>query len=61
MMNKIFHAYNVTEFLNDSIGSFLSDIEDIVIEMSKTDNYEERIDLMHDIQHIIWQCNSVLN
>jgi hypothetical protein len=60
MMSKSFHAYNITEFLDDSIGGYLSEIESIVIEMVQTDDHEERVNLMNDIQHIIWQCNGVL-
>lgn len=59
-MSKNFSAYDVTGFLDASIGAFLNEIEDIAIEMSKTDDYEERINLMNDIQYVIRQCNAVL-
>ena len=59
-MSKNFSAYDVTGFLDASIGSFIREIEDIAIEMSQTDDHEERINLMNDIQYIIRQCNSVL-
>lgn len=59
-MNELFNARDITGFLDVSIGSFLREIEDIAIEMSKTDDYEERINLMNDIQHVIWKCNRVL-
>jgi hypothetical protein len=59
-MGRPYTAYDVTGFLDDSIGSFLNDIESIAIEMSKTDDYEERAKMATDIQEIIWQCNSVL-
>lgn len=59
-MSRPFTAYDVTGFLEDSIGSFLSDIETLVIEMMKSDDYDERVKLKFDIQNIIWQCNSVL-
>ena len=59
-MVRNYTAYDVTGFLDDSIGSFLNDIESIAIEMSKEDDPEERAKLLTDIQEIIWQCNSVL-
>lgn len=59
-MSKSFHAYNITQFLDDSIGMFLNEIESVAIEMAHTDDHEARINLMNDIQHIIWQCNGVL-
>ena len=59
-MRKNFSAYDVTGFLDASIGSFLSDIENVAIEMAHTDNHEDRIDLLTDIQEIIYQCNAVL-
>lgn len=59
-MSRPYTAYNVTEFLDDSIGSFLNDIESIAIEMSQSDDPEERAKMVTDIQEIIWQCNSVL-
>lgn len=53
-MSKSFSAYDVTEFLDASIGSFLSDIESVAIEMANTDNHEDRLDLLTDIQEIIY-------
>lgn len=55
-----FCAYDVTGFLDASIGSFISEIEDIAIEMCKLDDYEERLKLLEDIQYVIIQCNNVL-
>jgi hypothetical protein len=59
-MSRPYTAYDVTGFLDDSIGSFLNDIESIAIEMSQSDDPEERAKMVTDIQEIIWQCNSVL-
>lgn len=59
-MGRPYMAYDVTGFLDDSIGSFLNDIESIAIEMSQSDDPEERAKMVTDIQEIIWQCNSVL-
>lgn len=59
-MGRPYMAYDVTGFLETSIGSFLSDIESLVIDMMNSDDYDERVKLKFDIQNIIWQCNSVL-
>lgn len=59
-MGKLYSGFDVTGFLEDSIGSFLNEIEGVAIEMSQSDDYDERIKLLSDIQNIIWQCNSVL-
>ncbi len=59
-MSKNFCAYDVTGFLDTSIGAFLNDIESIAIEMANTDNHEDRLALLTDIQENIWQCNAVL-
>lgn len=59
-MARNYTAYDVTGFLDDSIGSFLNDIESIAVEMSKTDDYEERVKLKDEIQDIISRCNEVL-
>lgn len=59
-MSRNFSAYDVTGFLDVSIGSYLNAIEDLVIKMMKSDSYDERVQLKFDIQNIIWQCNSVL-
>ena len=59
-MSRNFSAYDVTGFLDASIGTFLNEIEDLVIEMSQSDDPDERTKLLQDIQSIIWQCNSVL-
>ena len=60
-MSKNWLAYNITEFLSDSIGSYLNDIECIAIDMAHTDDKEIRYDLLNDIQEIIWQCNNVMH
>lgn len=59
-MSRPFTAYDVTGFLDTSIGSYLSEIEDLVIEMMESDDYDERVKLKFDIQGIISQCNDVL-
>lgn len=59
-MGRPYMAYDVTGFLDASIGSFLNEIEGIAIEMLQSDDYDERKKLLSDIQDIIWQCNSVL-
>jgi hypothetical protein len=59
-MSRNFTAYDVTGFLSNSIGTFINEIEDLVIEMQKTDDYNERVKLTYEIQHIIDQCNNVL-
>ena len=59
-MSKSFSAYNITEFLDRSIGAYLNEIEGIAIEMAHTDDSEMRFDLLNDIQEIILQCNTVL-
>lgn len=59
-MSRPYIAYDVTGFLETSIGSFLNEIESVAIEMSRSNDYDERIKLLSDIQNIIWQCNSVL-
>ncbi len=59
-MNKNFNAYDVTGFLDASIGSFLYDIEGIAIEMANTDDYDDRHTLLTHIQQTILQCNAVL-
>jgi hypothetical protein len=59
-MSKSFHAYNITDFLDDSIGRYLSDIETYAIEMAQADYKEERISLLNDIQDVIEQCKEVM-
>lgn len=59
-MSRPFTAYDVIGFLETSIGNYLSEIEDLVIEMMKSDDYDERVKLKFDIQGIICQCNDVL-
>jgi hypothetical protein len=59
-MSKSFHAYDITGFIDSSIGSYLSEIETYAIEMSQTDDKEERINLMNDIQYVIEQCKEVM-
>lgn len=59
-MGKSFCAYDVTGFLDASIGSYLIDIEDCAIEMAHTDDEEDRIALLKDIQYAIRMCNGVL-
>lgn len=59
-MSKSFHAYDITGFIDSSIGSYLSEIETYAIEMSQTDDKEERINLMSDIQYVIEQCKEVM-
>lgn len=59
-MSKSFHAYDITGFIDSSIGSYLSEIETYAIEMAQTDDKEERINLMNDIQYVIEQCKEVM-
>ena len=59
-MSKSFHAYNITDFLDDSIGRYLSDIETYAIEMAQTDDKETRISLLTDIQEVIELCKEVM-
>ena len=59
-MSKSFHAYDITGFLDDSIGGYLNEIETYAIEMSQTEDKEERINLMNDIQYVIELCKNVL-
>lgn len=59
-MSKSFHAYNITDFLDDSIGKYLSDIETYAIEMAQTDDKETRISWLTDIQEVIELCKEVM-
>ena len=59
-MNRNFTAYDVTGFLDDSIGTFLREIEDLVFEMAETDDHDERVKLIDKVQYVIDQCNNVL-
>lgn len=59
-MSKSFSAYDITGFLNDSVGSYLNEIEDKAVEMSQSDDADERQRLLEDIQYIIRQCVMVL-
>ena len=59
-MGRPYTAYDVTGFLETSIGSFLADIEGFAIEMMMSDDYEERERLKNEIQAIICQCNDIL-
>lgn len=59
-MGRPYTAYDVTGFLETSIGSYLSEIEDLVIEMMESDDHEERVKIKFDIQDIIYQCNDIL-
>lgn len=59
-MNKIFTAYDVTGFLNESIGRYLYRIENLALDMAETDDHDERVRLADEIQHAIDQCNEVL-
>lgn len=60
-MSRQFSGYDVTDFLNESIGGYLNQIEDLAIEMAKTEDEELRLSLLNDVQYIICQCNAVLN
>jgi hypothetical protein len=59
-MGRPYTAYDATGFLETSIGSYLSEIEDLVIEMMESDDHEERVKIKFDIQDIICQCNDIL-
>ena len=59
-MNQIFTAYDVTGFLNKSIGRYLYRIENLALDMAETDDHDERVRLADEIQHVIDQCNNVL-
>jgi hypothetical protein len=59
-MGRPYTAYDVTGFLETTIGSFLSEIEDLVIEMMMSNDYEERERLKNEIQAIICQCSDIL-
>lgn len=59
-MSKSFHAYNITDFLDDSIGGYLSDIETYAIEMAQTEDKATRISLLTDIQEAIGLCKEVI-
>ena len=59
-MSKSFHAYNITGFLDDSIGRYLSEIETYAIDMAQANDNETRISLKDDIQYVIELCRNVL-
>ncbi len=59
-MKQVFHAYNITEFLNDSIGNYLSEIETYAIEMAQVDDKRIRINVLNNIQGIIEQCKEIM-
>ena len=59
-MSKSFHAYNITDFLDDSIGGYLSEIETYAIEMANSDDNAIRMALLTDIQHAIERCQEVM-
>ena len=59
-MSKNFTAYDVTEFLDNSIGSFLDDIESNAIEMVDTEDKADRLRLLTNIQDLIYQCEDVM-
>ena len=59
-MSKNFTAYDVTEFLDNSIGSFLDDIESNAIEMVDTEDKADRLRLLTNIQDLICQCEDVM-
>lgn len=59
-MGKAFHTYNITDFLDASIGSYLSNIETCAIEMARTDDKETRQSLLTDLQEAIEQCKEVM-
>lgn len=59
-MGRPYMAYDVTGFLETSIGGFLDDIESFAIEMMESDDYNERKRLKNEIQDIICQCNEIL-
>lgn len=59
-MSKSFHAYDITGFLDNSIGSYLSEIETYAIDMAQEDDKETRLALLRDIQYVIELCNNVM-
>lgn len=59
-MSKSFHAYDITGFLDDSIGSYLGEIETYAIDMVQEDDKETRLALLRDIQYVIELCNNVM-
>lgn len=59
-MSKSFHAYDITGFLDNSIGSYLSEIETYALDMAQEDDKETRLALLRDIQYVIELCNNVM-
>lgn len=59
-MGISFSAYDVTGFLDSSIGGYLSEIEEYAIEMAEEEDKEARTVLKKEIQYAIRMCNAVL-
>lgn len=59
-MSKSFAAYDVTQFLDESIGTFIDDIWDKVVDMADEDDKDERLYLKTQIEYLVEQCKDVI-
>jgi len=59
-MSKAFAAYDITQFLDESIGTFVDDIWDKVVDMANEDDKDERLYLKTQIEYLVEQCKDVI-
>lgn len=59
-MAKSFAAYDIQQFLEESIGNYLDEILDKVVDMADEDNKDERLYLKERIEQLVQGCRDVI-
>lgn len=59
-MAKSFAAYDIQQFLEESIGNYLDEIWDKVVNMADEDDRDERLVLKEQIERLIYGCRDVI-
>lgn len=59
-MSRQYSAYDVSSFLRYSIGSLVSEIEGLAIDMMKEESEEERYSILGNIQEEVIKINEII-
>lgn len=59
-MSKQYSAYDVSSFLQYSVGNLVSEIEGLAIDMMKEELEEDRYSILGDIQEKIIRINEII-
>ena len=59
-MGKSFAAYDIQQFLEESIGNYLDKIWDKVVDMADEDNLDYRLVLKTEIELLVEECRDVI-